>query len=130
MIIHERLKASRKECKLTQLQVAELLGVDRSTYAYYELGVSIPSIENLITLSTIFNVDFSWLSGADKKKEDWNSPEGELAVLIQTKERHVGELSKEERLIVALFRLAERNNKCQTFHDILFDAAMKENEEA
>lgn len=129
MLIYERLKSCRKECKLTQQQVADLLGVDRSTYAYYELGVSVPSIENLVTLSTIFNVDFTWLTGADKPAENWNAPEGELAVLIQTKEKHMAELSKEERLIVALFRLAGKNKKSREFHDILFKAAMSENNE-
>lgn len=123
MLIYERLKASRSECKLTQQQVADILGVDRSTYAYYELGVSIPSIENLITLSNIFNVDFSWLSGADKPADKWNAPEGEIQTLFQVKSKNITELSKEERFIVALYRVAGRNGRKKELYETLLGIA-------
>ena len=57
MIVSERLRAARKACKMTQGQVAELLGVDRSTYTYYETGKSSPSYENLMRLAAMFKVD-------------------------------------------------------------------------
>ena len=34
----KKLKRLRENFNLTQQQVAEALGIDRSTYAYYELG--------------------------------------------------------------------------------------------
>ena len=63
MLISERLKAARKECKLTQQQVADLSKLDRSTYSYYELGTINPSIEALKTLTAIYKVDMDWLVG-------------------------------------------------------------------
>lgn len=42
---------------LTQTQVANSLYMSRSTYNHYERGFRIPSIETLIQLSDLFNVD-------------------------------------------------------------------------
>lgn len=49
------LKMCRENLGLTQDQVAEVLHVDRSTYAYYELK-RIPSFETLLKLSALFRV--------------------------------------------------------------------------
>lgn len=106
MLMTQRLKAARKECKLTQQQVADILGVDRSAYAYYELGVSNPSIENLIALSAIFRTDIRWLIGADRTDETFCVPENEFALVKAVKEKQMTELSKDERQLVALYRLA------------------------
>ena len=57
-IISYWLKYYRSECKLTQQDVADLLGLERSSYTYYETGKTTPDIETLIRLSKIFHVDF------------------------------------------------------------------------
>lgn len=106
MLICDRLKFARKENKLTQQQVAELLGVDRSTYAYYELGVSNPSIESLIEMSVIFNVDIKWLIGADRQDDELSSPEADYILMKAVREKQITDLSKDERQLVALYRLA------------------------
>ncbi len=129
MIITERLKAARKACQLTQQQVADILGIDRSTYAYYELGTSNPSLENLVSLAAVFNTDIEWFIGSDIKKEAWHSPENELSLKLHIKERHIGDLSKDERKLVALFRLAEKNGKQKDLIDILSKAAIKDEDE-
>jgi len=51
----ERLIAARKEKKLSQDQVAKELGINRSTYACYEIGHREPSILNLKKISKYFN---------------------------------------------------------------------------
>ena len=45
--ISEKIKKFRKKINYTQKQVADYLGVDRSTYSYYELGKIIPDGEFL-----------------------------------------------------------------------------------
>ena len=129
ILICDRLKIARKECKFTQQQVADLLGVDRSTYAYYELGVSNPSIENLIVLSNIFNADIRWLMGADKDAESFSSPENELSLIKAVKERHLTELSKDERQLVALYRLAGVYGKKEELIAILKQVTVADDEE-
>lgn len=52
------LKQTR-ECRLmTQKQLSSLLGLHRSTYAYYETGKSKPSCEFVIKISAILEVDY------------------------------------------------------------------------
>ena len=41
---------------MTQREVAELLHIDRSTYAYYELGKTSPSLTNLLAMARLFDV--------------------------------------------------------------------------
>lgn len=126
MLMTQRLKAARKECKLTQQQVADILGIDRSAYAYYELGVSKPSIENLIALSAIFKTDIKWLIGADMPDEAFSAPESEFALLKAVKEKQMSELSKDERQLIALYRLAgvyaEKETIFKTLRDITVNA--------
>lgn len=65
-VISYWLKYYRSECKLTQQDVADLLGLERSSYTYYETGKTTPDIETLIRLSKIFHVDFfDLLSGCN-----------------------------------------------------------------
>lgn len=70
------LRKLRRERDLTQNQVAETLGIDRSAYSYYEIGRNTPSIFTLIKLSEIFDVELTTLFFVDvveyqKKNTKW-----------------------------------------------------------
>jgi len=52
----KNLKAIRKECNLTQKQVAEHLNVVESCYANWEQGRTEPNIDMLRRLCDYFNV--------------------------------------------------------------------------
>lgn len=58
MKVETQLKQFRKHAKLTQKQVAEAIGIDKTTYAHYELGNRVPNAEMWIKLSKVleFNV--------------------------------------------------------------------------
>ncbi len=129
MIVIERLKSARKACCFTQQQVADLIGVDRSTYAYYELGTTTPSLDKLILLADVFKTDIDWFIGTDIRKNVWSSPENVLSLKQQIKERQLGELSKDERKLVGLYRLALKNGNDKTLIDTLFKAVNDHNEE-
>ncbi len=45
------MRKARENSHFTQQQVADALGVDRSTYASYEMSRSQPSSSTLVTLS-------------------------------------------------------------------------------
>lgn len=119
MVISERIKAARKECKLTQQQVADVLGLDRSTYSYYELGHLKPSVEVIVKLSAIFNVDIEWLTGADRAGETLHSPDYGIELIKAVREKNITELSKKERKFIALFRAASAIDKDKDIYDIL-----------
>ena len=57
----DNLKMIRKECNLTQRQVAEKLGVVESCYANWEQGRTEPNIEMLRNLCFVFNVNIDEL---------------------------------------------------------------------
>ncbi len=119
MIVCERIKAARKECRLTQQQVADVLGLDRSTYSYYELGHLKPSVEVVVKLSSIFNVDIAWLSGADRNSDAMNSPDYGISIIKSVKDKNMSELSPTERKFVALFRAASAVNKDKDIFSML-----------
>ncbi len=52
------LKNYREFCSLTQQQVATTLGIDRSTYTYYENGKTTPSISTLMELIKMLNIPY------------------------------------------------------------------------
>ncbi len=119
MIISERIKAARKECKLTQQQIADILGLDRSTYSYYELGHLKPSVEVIVKLSAVFNVDIDWLVGADRNENCLNHPDSGIELIRAIKEKNITELSRNERKFVALFRAASAIDKEKDICDML-----------
>ena len=63
ILLEERLKQLRKSTGFTQQQIAQMLGIDRSSYSYYEMGKTRPSIKILIKLSCIFRVSIDYLVG-------------------------------------------------------------------
>ncbi len=62
-IFSERLRLQRKANRLTQERVAALLNVERSTYAKYETGQSMPHQETLLGLAELFQVSIDYLLG-------------------------------------------------------------------
>lgn len=54
----EKIKILRTKIGITQLEVANLIGVDRSTYSYYELGKTMPNWDIVKKLAKIFNVSY------------------------------------------------------------------------
>lgn len=116
MILGANLRHLRKECMLTQKQVADMLKIDRSAYTYYETGKSQPSIENLLKLSKIFCVTVdsllgmpTELFGGDPTKifiQDSGAPESH-ANLIYT------EADARERSLLGSFRMLNQGAQQQ-----------------
>ncbi len=57
----QRLKYIRKAAGLTQDEVSLRLSIDRSTYAYYELGKTTPTYSTLLYICDMFNLNVGWL---------------------------------------------------------------------
>ncbi|WP_343208906.1 helix-turn-helix transcriptional regulator [Anaerolentibacter hominis] len=62
-----KLKRLRLEKKLTQSQVAKLLGVTGSIISAYENSLRQPSYENLIKLAALYGVSTDYLLGVTRK---------------------------------------------------------------
>ena len=106
MIVAQRLKTARQACKLTQNQVAEILGIDRSAYTYYETGKTSPSLTNLLRLASIFKVEVAWLLGeADPSTHLISAGDDALSLMKAVSESRMADLSREERQLVAFYRM-------------------------
>jgi len=68
--MHETLRALRNEKGLTQQQVAGHLGVDRSTYAYYESGRTKVNTDIVVKLAHFYRVRYAAFLGPEPVPED------------------------------------------------------------
>ena len=64
-MLGEKIKKYREEKKMTQVEVAEVLGVKPATVSKYESGILEPNIESLKKLAEIFNVSVDELIKED-----------------------------------------------------------------
>ena len=70
MEFSERLKELRRQVGLTQVEVAEKLGISQPAYASWERCVKKPTHENLVKIAQIFNVSVDYLVGNSEDKVD------------------------------------------------------------
>lgn len=70
MEFSERLKTLRKQAQLTQVDVAEKLGISQPAYASWERGIKKPTQENLVKIAQILNVSVDYLVGNSDNTED------------------------------------------------------------
>ena len=65
MELNEKLLSLRKKNKLTQAQVSEALTVSRQAISNWETGAVLPSTDNLIALSRLYQVPLDHLLNGD-----------------------------------------------------------------
>jgi len=84
------IKDLRKQRKLTQQQVADIVGITATGVSYWESGNTVPNVETLNKLANYFGVTVNYLLGIKdnfKKKED-NS---RTAIIFRKAEQVSGE---------------------------------------
>lgn len=97
-----RLRELRTTAKMTQQEVADHLGIRRSTYAYYETGAIEPPLTLLQKLATEYRVTVGYLLGNDTVPEampirqDPNDPMAGAELM--------GECDREERAFLSILR--------------------------
>lgn len=69
-----RLCSLRKQDNMTQLQLADALGVKKSTIGMWENGKREPDFETLEAIADFFNVPISTFFPADPLAKDTNAP--------------------------------------------------------
>ena len=63
------LKTLRFRENMTQLQLAQKLGLTKSVISAYETGLRLPSYDILINIAKIYNVSTDYLLGLEHKQE-------------------------------------------------------------
>ncbi len=102
MTLNQRLKKFRTASGLTQQQVADVLSLDRSTYAYYESGKTTPDIRSVSKLIKIFNISYYDLIDEPDPTTTVNDGANEED---EGEKMHIYELSKMEKQLVINFRM-------------------------
>lgn len=65
-IFSKRLKELRSACGISQKEIAQKLGITRSTYANYEQGIREPDLETLKNICILFDCTSDYLIGKDE----------------------------------------------------------------
>jgi transcriptional regulator with XRE-family HTH domain len=71
----ERLKELRNTRKITQADLAKLLGISKSTISMYERGERTPDFALLERICDYFNIDMDYLLGRDNRSTYYMDPE-------------------------------------------------------
>ena len=79
----KRLRYLREYNAVTQREIAEALCIDRSTYAYYELGETQPSLLMLVRLAKLYDVTTDYLLGIQPEEKQPTPFERELLSLVE-----------------------------------------------
>lgn len=82
MINISRLKNIREDNDMSQQNIADILGVNRSTYSLWELGINIIPLDELCKFAKYFNVSIDYvLSTTNDKRKDGTMKELDLKIL-------------------------------------------------
>lgn len=100
-----KLRMCRKNCGLTQSQVAAALGVERTTYVGYETGRHEPSLENIVNLSQIFRVDPTELLPQEKTASVKDSDS------VSSSLKPIYSLTRDEQSLIISYRLLTDKEK-------------------
>ncbi|MGN1418247.1 MAG: helix-turn-helix domain-containing protein [Acutalibacteraceae bacterium] len=113
MSLGKRLKAIRNQHKLTQQNIADILGIDRTTYTFYETGTTSPSLTTIYNLSKIYNVSVGYILGVEENRPELMvKGENTVAELVSDYDSMDNlNLSKKERFIIAAFRALDEDGK-------------------
>ncbi len=115
--LQTRLKYCRQKSGLTHSQIADALGVNRSTYTYYERGRSEPSLDTLTKLSVIFNTDLMYLLGHETLPRPINDNTINISDINSKSDKeddtaqYMNMLTKDERSLIIKFRMLKDNQK-------------------
>ncbi len=121
--VGESLKRVRKEHNFRQKEIAEAIGVDRSTYSFYEIGRTNPSVETLCTLAKIYNVTIGYLIGKEA-----NNPElREAASHVSAGVDPIAMLKKDEQLLLMYYRVADEAAKKEIIEALTGKAGEEDN---
>ena len=119
-IISDKIKKYRRECGYTQKTLADLLDIDRSTYAYYESGRIKPDINSIMKLCKIFNVNYEDILESEPEVQN-NLHDSNFSCnnLSSGNSNYMYNLTKKEQEIILYYRLLSAENKEEIKNEII-----------
>ena len=113
-MISQRLRKIRVEHKMTQQNIADVLGIDRTTYTFYETGVTKPSLVTLAKLADIYNVTVGYLLGVEENRPELKKPPEDYGADCRLESNDpISLLSRDEKQILMCYRVLNEQGKIE-----------------
>lgn len=136
----DKLKALRKEKKLTQKELAEQIGIKQNSYSDWETGKNEPNLENIVKLSKILDTSTDELLGRQvnfgdkilnkKNKYDLSVLKGSnTQILYDLKMTLAFELLDESINTDILKKILVEKNKLDKDEELILDTILAEAKE-
>lgn len=117
------LRLLREKNGLTQKQVAEMLNIDRSTYAYYESGKTRPDILTIAKLARLYRISTDFL--LDVRIPSFQTALHDERMEYQTAStvcgQYLSDLSRDEQDLILYYRQLENKEDAMACLQSLFD---------
>ncbi len=117
------LRLLREKNGLTQKQVADMLNIDRSTYAYYESGKTRPDILTIAKLARLYRISTDFLLDVKlpSLQMELRDERAEYQGASSTCVKYLSDLSKDEQDLILFYRQLEDKKsafrRLQTLYD-------------
>lgn len=123
-MLSEQLKIIRKANKFTQQGLADAIGIERSTYASYETGRNKPDAVLLSKIAKVFDVSSDFILEIDTTVP-LNVEDISVKYKKKSGNKLVSTLSKEEKNVLAKYRLLSDNKKAELVDFLEKNIALK-----
>ena len=113
------LRLLREKNGLTQKQVADMLNIDRSTYAYYESGKTRPDILTIAKLARLYRISTDFLLDVKPPtlQMELRDERMEYQSAAHPRVKYLSDLSKEEQDLILFYRQIKKapSSICKLF---------------
>ena len=109
----EKLRYFRHNCGLSQKQVANAIGLNRTTIGSWESGRTEPSLEKIVKLAQIYRVDPTEILPNENSPAPFKDPEND-----DSKGKPIYSLTKEEQQLLVAFRLLSNADRAEVLAKI------------
>lgn len=101
----EKLKELRVNCRMTQDDIAELLGMSRTSFSKYENGAANPPLNVLRKLSAIYNVPIEYLIHDEFTSLTLNDEKNDTEPDLEEALKGFCDLTRDEKMLIMKLRL-------------------------
>lgn len=109
----KKLLNLRKEYKMTQNDVAEILGMSRTSFSKYENGIANPPLQVLRKIAAIYNVGLEYLIFDENTLIRLNDPLNEDDEAAEVPFSKITDLKPIEKEIIGKFRTLSDEEKTE-----------------
>ncbi len=110
MIIGSRLKEKRKELKLTQEELGNLIGVGKSAICCYEKETRNPTLENVLEIMQVLGVSADYILGTDNLIKTVENKHPKYRTMTNEEILFINELKKDKIVYEILFTDPKRGS--------------------